>query len=443
MASEQSTDRIIDLIYGELPEEEEEQMRHELAESAELRAELDSYEDLLQRVRTTMPAEEPSPSVHASIMEAARAGAENASQRRVARRSPDGAAPRGVWGRLSNSNIAQIATVAAVLLAGVFVVKFVDRGADPTMAPASDISAAREPAPRAAQRMVAEADQNEKGVEEAEDGLAMATDKAEASGGEEQPDVWKPAEQKPADEPVEAIAAAEEEASIAGKLGSKREHNVRRDALEKKKRRKRPAPKPRQRQTTARAPKKDSAKSGMLDMLEADSDTTTSSGTAVDSKNRYGAGEDAVVQPETEQAKKAEAEAEPAPVAKESQEYRAQAGTISAVEQQWRTRDYTGTVRAADDFLQSGGGTNTDKARAMQLKAQAYYELGRYRQAERLYAAIQKNYPSYQTSQINASRAEAKSRMEKKPARKRRSRPSKSQDDTEMMLDEAAPTSLD
>ena len=61
MSAERSTDSIIDLLYGELSEEETAEMRKELGESAELEAELTTYQDLLDRVRESMPIEEVSP----------------------------------------------------------------------------------------------------------------------------------------------------------------------------------------------------------------------------------------------------------------------------------------------------------------------------------------------------------------------------------------------
>ncbi len=426
MASEQSTERIIDLIYGELPEEEEEQMRRELADSAELRAELDSYEDLLGQVRSAMPPEEPSPSVHDAIMEAARAAAENGGERRSARRAPDGAKRMGVWGRLSNSSLAQVATVAAVLLAGVFVVKFVDRGTDPTMAPASDISAAREPAPVVERAAPAEA---------TEEVAATADDKsvAAAEGAVEQADLLG-AENAPADEPKAALelAEAEEEAQRPVEKRRRSAAATRRDAPkdtrpveEKPRRREMAKKKPRPKKKAKAAPLLDSLDEASGNRNEADQDL-----------GMFGAGESESTASAAPQ-KKAEA-APPAPKQQqEAREYRPESGTIGAVEQRWRTQDYSGTVRAADAFLESGNGSATDKARAMQLKADAYMKQKRYRQAERIYSTIQKNYPSYQSSTIQSSLAEAKQRLEQ-PRRKSRSRPSKS-DDAEMMYEDSAP----
>src|SRR5690606_21032302 len=97
--SAESTESIIDLLYGELSEEEASEVRADLQSSPQLQAEHDELERMLGRVREVMPTEEVSPTIHASILDAARAGV--ASQERVPRRVAEPAKRHRFWARLA------------------------------------------------------------------------------------------------------------------------------------------------------------------------------------------------------------------------------------------------------------------------------------------------------------------------------------------------------
>lgn len=437
MASDRSTERIIDLLYGELTPEEEAEVRQEVADSADLRAELDGFESLLGRIREAAPSEEVPSSVHASILDAARAAAQQAPETRVARRQTDGA-EGGIWRRFGRGQGSQIALVAAVLIAGLFVVKYVDQS-DRPMAPASDISAASEPAPIIAKQIAEPAEETILAEGEEAPATEVVTGGEVANDG----DVWQPTpEAKPADAPLDLAKTETADREIAERpepeVETKRRSARTRSASSAPKRKEASI-------ADKKAPQKKLDSIVGSDLFDDDLGAEGRGSAARQDQNERdyaakAAEEEQMAAPAATAPpmEKAEAEAEPMQQAKD---YRAPAGSISAVDQRFRVNDYSGTISAADEFLKSGKGNSTDKAQALLLKAQSLSNLGRYREAVRVYESIQKNYPAFDTQTVNQGRAEAERML--KPARKKQAPKSRKQAKPSYDAMEAAPSSLD
>jgi len=132
MASNDDNPELVDLLYDdELDDETAARLRSKIEESPEERAELESYEQLLSRIREEEPTEDVPGDVHDSIMAAAeeRADRGNGSTEpdsapperpRTERRAPETSSGRpGIWARLSGTiSTRKLALTAMALLAG-------------------------------------------------------------------------------------------------------------------------------------------------------------------------------------------------------------------------------------------------------------------------------------------------------------------------------------
>lgn len=418
MASEQHTDRLMDLLYGELSPDEEVELRAELGDDFS-EDELEDYRGLLDEVRAVMPSQDVSASVHASIMEAAQAGLSQPAERPVREGRADSG---GFWKRLSGGQGAQIALVAAVLLVGVFVARFVrmddnqldfQKGAE---APAREVVAAQmEAAPAAPAGSVEVAEVVDSNV------AAKLADEV-ATGDEPEVATVTPEAEEPAQD-------RGSDAVWGGEQRQNEEQNRREFAADSKAKEAKPldvgstrSPKAKRKKSlgSKSSSKKDGSLDGALNLFgEPSSDKgggpsnqapPVVAATEEVAEGASVAGLDADEEPAKEPA------AQPA---EQKAEYRPPAGSISAVDQRFRANDYDGTIRAADAFLEDGSGSQIERARALHLKAQALSNLGRYAEADRVYGSIQRNYPNYQTSEINAAREEVQRRLSKRQPRKK------------------------
>jgi len=96
------------------------------------------------------------------------------------------------------------------------------------------------------------------------------------------------------------------------------------------------------------------------------------------------------------------------------------AKTIDSVTSKYGARDYSGTIQAADEFVGLKSGTRTERARALQLKAQSLANLGRFQEALRVYDSILKKYKTFQSSAISSARAQISRKLEERqPKRKK------------------------
>ena len=125
MSAEKSPDWLIDLLYDEALEEDEDHLPTPQEDSLtpEQSAELTAHQDLLRALRDATPMFSPQASTRAAILEAAHAQiAKQAEQQAQAVRKPQVARPLqdSMWGRTRTQTVAQIAGLATVLVVGVF-----------------------------------------------------------------------------------------------------------------------------------------------------------------------------------------------------------------------------------------------------------------------------------------------------------------------------------
>lgn len=69
--------------------------------------------------------------------------------------------------------------------------------------------------------------------------------------------------------------------------------------------------------------------------------------------------------------------------------------TLADVERAQRSEDARGTLEKADSFLDRGIGSQQERARALELKAEALKELGRQSEADAVYRELEQKYPQY------------------------------------------------
>ncbi len=410
MASDQPTEHLIDLLYGELTEEEESSLREDIAQSAEMQAELAELEDLFQQVSDTVEVREVPQSLHDSIMAAARESVTSTveEQARAVRRPPAVAAggdSRGFWGRMKGGQASQIALVAAVLLAGAFVFRFVSMS-DPA-------------APMAKYESEAMPSLLERKEADEAPGVAMPKMEPPAAAEEEIFEGESAARELAADERVLEKVAEKPAAAQPSAKDSPRPEVIARPS-------KKSVPKKKAKPRTSSKSAKGSAIADIwteeqkqeapapapsIDGNAASTDSLTV-GAAEDKSNRAG---------------------------KAKEEFRPAEGSLDAVQESYNRSDFRQTIAQADKVMASGASA-TDKARALELKAQSYSRLGMLTQADATYRNLQNNYPTYNTGSVRAAREELSRKLnERREPKKRAPRQKKSYD----FEAESSPSSLE
>lgn len=412
--SAESTESIIDLLYGELSEEEASEVRAELQSSVQRQAEHDELERLLGRVREAMPPQDVAPSVHASIMDAARAGV--ASQERAPRRVAEPARPQRFWSRLAGQGRGQgqqLALVATVLVAGAFIVYLTNPSSSPLSSPAADISSMQEaaapPPALASPVVVAEAEQSAPAPEPADEPMP-APQQVVAEGV--RTDEREVARDRSAGRAAPA-PTAEEQARIDASLRNELARTVDRTREQAT-----PPPAKRARKSAAKAKRVEASNAGLpragattksasVDMLG--DDAMPAAPVAAEPMGDALA-EAEVAAPVESKKERADAPAEESAV-KET-------ASLSAVHEHYGRSDYPGTIRAANNFLSDNpDAPANDRAAAMHIKAQALTQSGRYDEADQVYRQIQANYPGYQSGAIRDAREDVnRLNTQRKPA---------------------------
>lgn len=393
MASEQSTDIILDLLYGELSADEETAARASVAKDPALAAELAAFESLRGQMGEFLAPEIPRMSVRDSILaEASKQASRKSPDENLPSRRPnsDGAESLGFWRRLGKGKASQLALVATVLLTGVFVMRSGAMKGDMSMAPEM-----YEPSPSAELAMVAEeaampaspgepvaaADEVAgEGADGVSAGLAELADtaKTEAPAERKRQTLEKSVAQKPSPAPASKSSAR----GLSNDADNRRDTNF---AYDKK---------------------------GKLD----DSLNTFSTGNASNSP----APTQSPKQDAKPSAKSPAQFAEAAPAAEPMEEapakdaYVSAPGSLDAVEDAFSARDWRQVVQSSDAVLE-GGGTSVQKARALELKALAYQQMGMVQQALNVYKNIEANYSGYQPDRIRSARNEMERRLNSKP----------------------------
>lgn len=410
MSTQETTDPLLELLYDELEEEQRAEALDEVARDPELQADYAVFERMLGDIDRELMDEEPPEHVHEALMASARQHVRESVEEttRVEPRSPtNGASSRGFWGRMASSNSGQIALVATVLLVGAFVFKVVDldNAPMPGSVPLEEgssapiVSSEASPAPVELDETVEETVFDFKG-EPSPDDQARAV----------------ALEQEGQEETAPSELGRRAESSSGDKQAKKPEAPVNR-----RNRRVRTSPKPSPKKAAgAQRP----ASRGFEEAQGLDVDAVPSGRPAPMDAESDGKARDVEKFAALEDTLEAEEEAV----------YQPPTGTIAAVEESYSRGDYRETVREADRVLESDA-TQTQKARALELKAQSYRRMNQLSQADVIYRNIQTNFPDYSPGRIRQARDEIQriQSQDRAPAQERRKvAPQKSQDSIEL-----------
>ena len=423
MASNESTDFLLDLLYGELEEGEATEARAALREDPEALAELSRYESLLGRVREAMPMVEPSAGVRASILEAARQQAvasieEKASQveqpsaRALRQNSPQGAS---LWNRINLGAAAQIAAVAGILIVGTFLFssyqasnevtgRFDDAlaTAEPTskkLAEATPVVELSRPAavPIVGDEELAALDEEAEATAVGGEELAALDEEAEATavGGEELAALDEEAEATAVG--GEELAALDEEAEATA-VGGEELAALDEELVEAE-------PPIEERAAAESEPLADQA------VAQLDNEGMVSGPLArrpTRSAGSFGA---------PPRLKDRRQKVAPAPPAAEDASEKGALG-VSGLSESFGRSDYEGTIKNADTLLGLGGNVSaTDRAQALEYKAQALEKLSRFRQADEVYAELQRSHPRYRNEAVARRRSTLREQVAQQAAR--------------------------
>lgn len=393
-------DILLDALYEELDPDAEEAK----SLSPELATELEGWREFRESLGEQFHVHTPNPSVRAAVMAAARD--ELAKQVEIqatddSPRRPPGVDKRGFWAKLASGQGAQIGLVATILLVGAFSLRYMNLDS-PQMS--------MEPA-----------------FEEA--GIPMGKDEVAAAA---------PAFDAP-EEAAPAMAEAEEE--VAERFAAPVEGQEARAAE--------PTPEPEMKKDSALLAREETGRSDAKPepqrRIAAKRPTkvapsTRSAGPAEEPskkaapKSKFYDFDDSLVKAESmgnraaapSSAEPAEAAPMPAPVESkmdEAMEFSvkekgkaesAPGGTIDAVEAAFRSRDWRRVISESQTVATSSAPA-VQKARALELRAQAYRQMGMFQQALETYRNIETNFPTYQTDRIRSSRVEIEQELESRP----------------------------
>lgn len=464
MSAQNSHEWLVDALYNEhdeSPETSDESSSQEL--DARQLEELGSYDEFLGELRGALPMQELDEDVRGNILDAARKQAElNAARApRPARRGP-GAGPgltnQSRWSRGRLGALAQIAAAVCVcVFAGVLFNTFSTRSEPMMMAdsPAPSTLAERKQAPSEealAQKLemakVARNDFPDTVIEEQHAEVALAAPASAGKSGSKD----------------DAIADSLDEKKVAIARSANKKARRSQKATSYKYAPKKPAPAKSKPAPSAKKEAKDtlgsvyvdqdgySSSGGPADTTEesdvvddawgmalndaaADASTDKYAAAPEDAGNIFGGSEGPARSTSSAPSKISDslgnavrsadqptnapaaepAEATARAVAGQRQsERQANNSTLADAERSWGRNDYAQTIDDADSYLSRGLGTNKDRARALELKAQALKKLGRSSEATRVYQQLERDYPDYYRKEKIRTK---KKRSKKAPAR--------------------------
>ncbi len=462
MSAEKSPDWLIDLLYADEEYEFDSEGPPDEADLDEAESfELEGLRDLLGQVRASHVDVAPPEGLSASILAAAReasaeatAEAAHPEARRAAPGRPAATPGEGsLWGRARANTFAQIGAVAAILLVGAFMVNRIHSTSnEPMMADAMEVAAADDlvrEQPQSA--VVADSDApNTDGLALKEDAkpAAPAADQAKAAVETLEGELAKPAED-PLDELAvgKALEARREKGRLATKLN--RDYDV----LSKKAPAKKAEPPSKKDAYLAVSDKDlDTMMDDALENTPGDAEpepvalnTPTaparSSSSGFGTEARYEPAPSAKRPPSPTPAEEAGADEVDEAVeraaaqrnvvrtsaadaadsvasgsAKEAtakQPAKPAAPSIAEVERMARAERHRDTVAAADRYLKTGLGTNKDRIRVLELKAEALTAQGKGDEAVRIYDQIEKLDPSHSYKQPAVKRSKRKKAKKK------------------------------
>jgi len=470
MSAQNSHEWLVDALYKERDESSQtsgESSSQEL--DAQQLEELGSYGELLGGIREALPMQELDGGVRENLLDAARKQAElNAARTpRTARRGPGagpGATNQPLWSRGRFGAVTQIAVAVCVcIFAGVLFNAFSTQS-EPTMmadSPAPGALAEREqaaPEEALAQKLDAtktpQNDFPDTVVEEQRKELALADPAAD-----EKPSELDDADVDALDGKKVAIARSANRKAKRSRGASSYDYPAKKPASSKSK----PAPAPKKeakdtlgsvymdkdgysRSGAATNEKADVADNSWGldsgDVAAEDAPTDQYASAPKDAGNIFGGSEGparstssapskladslgnsvrsaqpSVAPPaepiEAEEAAPA-AKAASAPEQTQAAEREPNNSTLADAERSWGRNDYAQTVDDVDSYLSRGMGTNKERARALELKAQALKKLGRSSEATRVYQQLERDYPDYYRKEKIRTK---KKRSKKAPAR--------------------------
>jgi len=446
MESHDDNPELVDLLYDdELDEETAERLRAKVEESPDERAALESYDQMLSRIRDEEPTEEVPDGIHDSIMEAAEEAADERSEAAHPESAPDGArterrtpssstGSRGIWKRISESiTTSQVALAAVALLAGGTVLYMLRatpyEPTSPASQPAGPPAGETSEEPPAKSAEAPETPAKQPGGES--EGSATSTDEAGApdeplgspEAGPEQPESTPGEKKKQAAQPDTPIG------------GESRKRRARRDEV---------------------VGSDSDDLNGFGDESEDDAPSASGS-SASDSAGSSGAGEELKARgtaPEesaesrpslnlgdsdpfkggesgstgseaNEQAEKKPAagekpgDASEASPSEEEQRERDEVPTLEDVRRAYRNNDWQKTVRRASALLRTSSVDDVDKPRVLELKARALENQGHVQEAHSAYSRLREEYPDFKSSTIET--AAKRNARKRKRAREKRS----------------------
>jgi len=386
-------DILLDVLYEEIDAESGEANG---SLTPELLAELEGWREFRESLGTDFKVFEPSPSVRASILELAakelNESVNEANADAAIRRPPAHQEKGSFWSKLAGQS-SQIALVATVLLVGAFVMNFQKRDAPltPSFEEVGYPSASLAPA-IPSEGM---APQNE-----AESSLAVAVEEA------------KVVEPAPAPEPVELEERSAEQfarlAQAEEKMAPRKEASAT-PARTTSSKKSKPATRP-----------KSSFSGDRLDLFD-DIQADKSKREVASTSNRASA--PTIAQPaapsETlskgagmamDEDQSLERKQESAP----KKDVAPQVGSLDSLEAAYRARDYRRVITESQQVMESSA-TAVQRARALELRAQAYKQMGMLQQSMETYRNLEANYPTYQTERVRASRIEVERQLGSTP----------------------------
>lgn len=455
MASEKSTQWLIDLLYEE--EAAEPPPPEEALEPAQ-QEELRTTRDLLAQVRAELPSEQPPARMREAIFAEARAQAERASAAQAQPAEPGpaaggGAEPTSLWGSPGTRRVFQAAAVLAVALgAGLLLTRtFEDTveskfsaandtvtqevafegGApsepiarpDPAPAPPAEEVAAAEPPQDPSNDFPELADATGEPVdaepEEPETTLALREDSPKQAESDD-------LRQSSGEERARGARAQEPSADRAPKTRrARRRASSRPPARSKKKSKAAPQAKDELMATLDDEARDSYGGAGSLEGLNRASKNAKADRDA--NANLFGGAEGPSRAP-AEPAPRPSVDPAPAAPSKsadavgnfvgadDAEERQQQAATASSgaepeaeaeeeptrgptslqsVESAYRRNDYTRTAQEASSYLDRGLGSNQERARALELKAESLERLGRGAEARQAWQQLERDHPSY------------------------------------------------
>jgi hypothetical protein len=413
---------LVDLLYDdELDDQTAGRLRSKIQDSSpEEAAQLETYEQILERVRETETEKEVPAEVHDSIVDTARDHATRQTEKSAHPEEP-APSPTGdnhsqtIWGRLSSgTNLTHVGTAAAALLACATIL-YVMRGEVTRPTKSTADSPATSPPSNPAE-----------GVDEAPSETSPSPEPAEKTTGARTAQADEPSNKSDSDEPsrnaLEVIRGDNSDESS----GSEQPTSADKPANDPRARRKQP-PSSKAGDKTSSAPKPEPTQKVKKRAAVGDSPAPEPKETNDDSSemiNSFGGGSIA----DSSKGKSAGADQTSAPSRSQDGKSADKSKTddtptgsadnpLIDVETSYLNNNWSETVKGADLLLASSRDLEpADEARALELKARALEEQGKSGEAHTVFSTIADRFPDYKPDVIQSAVEDTKSDRQANPA---------------------------